>query len=182
MGANTGSRLKAGTGPMSTDLDQEVIGELDGPPVVERVVTGDTKTLQLKTVLSYLDGVGYDFSEAVLELPEGPVPVYSEADRRVIGSASVAIEGNRLVADLFIDYATPERLSIENGEKLYARAFGDFDSYDCDDADLDSKTDRFSLEFGSHVKHVLDVYVEWILISATPRQDRRIDPLGKPVP
>jgi hypothetical protein len=56
-------------------------------------------------------------------LPEvvNPTPVISE-DRRLLGWASLFIEGNRVKADLALDYATPERLDIEAGLALYAWA------------------------------------------------------------
>jgi hypothetical protein len=50
---------------------------------------------------------------------EGIIPVYS--DGRVIGClGEVVTEGESVVAEMILDYSTPERLEIQNGDSLWA--------------------------------------------------------------
>lgn len=46
-----------------------------------------------------------------------PVLVYS--GQRLIGCASVYIDANRVLCEGILDYATPERLDVENGLKAW---------------------------------------------------------------
>jgi len=59
-----------------------------------------------------------EWSKVAVELDK-PIPVLSQVKAR-IGTASLRREGNRIYAELVIDYATDDRLDLENGKELYA--------------------------------------------------------------
>lgn len=97
----------------------------DNATEIDRVFTdSDARLLRVKTVLVDLSPAWYDPVNTRLQL-ESPIPVRSE-DGRLLGYASAVVEGHRLVADIAIDYATPERLTIQNGSPpLYAIPVGE---------------------------------------------------------
>lgn len=103
---------------MSIQQDDEPIGTLEGPSAIDRVIDETTaKTFNITAVLAELDN-------AVKVQFENPVPVKNE-DGKLIGFATLHRSGHRVLGELFIDYATPERLTIETkAEKLYGRAAG----------------------------------------------------------
>lgn len=91
----------------------------------ERLVTPEnTRLHQQKCIVGYLDGFDVaDFSEAELVV-ENPVPVYG-VDGKPIGHAALYVDKFRaIVADMSVDYATPERLEMESGGLLYAWPLG----------------------------------------------------------
>lgn len=51
-----------------------------------------------------------------------PIPVFDVFHKRKLGFASVVWEGDLLLATVYLDSATPERLDIENGENVWAEA------------------------------------------------------------
>lgn len=140
---------------------------------IERVVDNSTaKTFPVKAVLAILDSPHLTFNFMELNV-DNPVPVYS-ADRKILGYASVFVEGNKLLAEGSIDYASPERLSIEtNSEKLYLGLFEGFvDSEPMYSSDVDlygCKSDVFEIVVGS------------LRIAPYKPQDDRLEPVGKPV-
>lgn len=87
-----------------------------------RVVTQeDVKLYRERTILAYLEG-----ATAIAALfADNPVPVESD-DGKLIGTANVSIQNSKLIAELVIDYATPERLNAENrdGVRHWARIVG----------------------------------------------------------
>lgn len=90
------------------------------PETVERTITeADARLFRVRTVAAELNpGVRVEFLN--------PVEVMAGGKR--IGWASLSIDDvwmtKKIVADLVFDYATPERLSIQAGQKLYARVEG----------------------------------------------------------
>src|SRR5690349_13667928 len=99
------------------------VGSLDDlQPAIDRVIDGDTTRLVKKEVqLLHLDAkAGFDFTFA--ELPNefvNPVPLYGETGQ-LIGSASIYFD-DILFADLFFDYSSPDRLTLETkAYPLYA--------------------------------------------------------------
>lgn len=86
----------------------------------DRIIDGDeVKTFHRKATMMVLDDKvsGDRFEGCEIEV-ENPVPV--KVDDKVIGYATIYVEGKDLVADFFLDYHTPERLSIETkSEALY---------------------------------------------------------------
>jgi hypothetical protein len=80
------------------------------------------------------DAVLYDFSHLGRMLAPNvrlefanPVPVYSEnRPGKPVGYADVFLDEDRLMAQMFIDYATPERLDMEIGKEVNAVPAGDF--------------------------------------------------------
>lgn len=113
---------------MSTNVQEEPIGELTGP---EETAYDDSNVRtfdRMGALVAILDendkqdgmdfvGVEVDFANPIPVLKEG---TFNAAMRTtdVIGSSNVWIEGDRVYADIFLDYASPERLSIEAGIKL----------------------------------------------------------------
>lgn len=86
---------------------------------LERVITPETgRTYRMKGVLMEFDG-------NVPQLVAGtPVETLNDSGG-LIGYATVYVDGNKLLAEIDIDYQTPERLLIETGELLYpAGTFG----------------------------------------------------------
>lgn len=82
----------------------------------------------------YCDATLYDFDILDKHLDEkvmldftNPVPVYSANRPGIpVGYANAYINGNRLDAEIFMDYSTPERLDIDVGEDVIALPGGDF--------------------------------------------------------
>ncbi len=110
---------------MSTE--NEEIGDLTGP-IEEAYDETNTRTLDRMGVLvAILDDKdvqdGMDFVGVEVEV-DSPVPVIKEGTYRdpsltdILGSANVWVEGDRVYADIFLDYASPERLTIQTGGKL----------------------------------------------------------------
>lgn len=105
-------------------MTERVIEVFD--PEDENMDLGDDvgRTLDIHDIeFEYLDGVP-DPDGAVLDENTkleciNPVWVYDEDIKKQIGSASLSCTKKALVADLFLDYHTPERLSLESGEKFY---------------------------------------------------------------
>jgi hypothetical protein len=63
----------------------------------------------------------YDFSMA--QVVEGVVPVIDDEDQ-VIGHGALKAEGGELVFEGSIDYATPTRLSLQNGDAFFFHFVG----------------------------------------------------------
>lgn len=97
----------------------------DNATEIDRVFTdSDARLLRVKADLVSLSPTWYDPANTRIQV-ESPLPVRSE-DGRLLGYASATVEGHRLVADIAIDYATPERLTIQNGSPpLYAVPVGE---------------------------------------------------------
>jgi hypothetical protein len=91
---------------------------------IDRVFT-DSETRLLRVRATLLDvSAWYDAQNTRVQI-SNPVPVRSE-DGRLLGYASVYMEGSRLRADLALDYASPERLNVQTGSSpLYAVPVGE---------------------------------------------------------
>ena len=65
------------------------------------------------------EGPGLDLGAAV-PVFETPVPVFEEtADGDVIGAAHLYVKDALVLADIFIAYSSPMRLTIEAGQRVY---------------------------------------------------------------
>lgn len=94
---------------MADENQDDAPTPLVGSPAIEKVLDlQEVSTFSVRGILAYGDTVGGDYPLTVLN----PVPVFS-ASGLPIGHASVFTDGRRLVADFFIDRASPERLDIE---------------------------------------------------------------------
>ncbi|SRR5216683_1185390 len=92
------------------DPKQETVWDPMVPSAVDRVIDeSDGKTYHIMTDVYFFDNLDYP---KVLLNYENPIKVFSEG--KLIGWANVNLGHDRLVADIFIDYATPERLDLEN--------------------------------------------------------------------
>lgn len=91
------------------------------------ILDSDARRYNCRGTLYDFDALDHSLSpKAKLDFVN-PVPVYSENRRGApVGYADVYIEDNELKADLFIDYACPERLMMEIGEPVVAVPDGDF--------------------------------------------------------
>src|SRR5688572_30335510 len=95
--------------------DQEPIGDVSGEIAFDKVINlNDVKLFRRKAVVAYLEGAVYDFGPASVSF-DNPVPVFDDDDKK-LGYAVLKKEGNRLIADISIDYQCEERLLIENGD------------------------------------------------------------------
>lgn len=88
----------------------------------EEVADENTRLYRARTVLTYLDSGAFNMRGAKLGW-RSPTPV-QDSDGNEIGFASLRNEGDRIEADLTIEYDTEERLLAETGSGLYARFFG----------------------------------------------------------
>lgn len=111
------------------DNAQDSVTKLDGEPAVSRVIIQDeVKLYRARLTVAYLDGGVYDFGPTSVSFAQQPTPVYND-EHQAIGFAALSVErtenGRRIVAEVTIDYATPERLLAETqSEKLYPWIFG----------------------------------------------------------
>lgn len=98
--------------PFTKALTPESVVELDG-----------IKTYSTPAVIADLRNSHLNFRSGRVSF-DNPIPVKSD-DGRTIGYASVEERDGKLVGLLSIDYATPERLSLETrSERLFAWAVG----------------------------------------------------------
>ncbi len=110
---------------MSTE--EEEIGELSGPEEKTYDETNARTLDRMGCLVAILDENdrqdNMDFLDAEVEFAN-PIPVIKEGTyvsprpSDILGSANVWVEGDRVYADIFLDYASPERLTIETGGKL----------------------------------------------------------------
>jgi hypothetical protein len=123
------------------------VGKLEGVPAVEKTieeytpeataeegVTARTKDF-FGVEVQYLDGKDCGdrciMDESTQIAYNGPIPVFADCNGKTsIGSASLYVENKCLKADLFLDYHTPERLSMENGVELFPSFVGWTDRID----------------------------------------------------
>jgi hypothetical protein len=84
--------------------DIEPLPEVEAERVID---ASNAKTFALEDQLvASFDVPGWAFQELAA------IPVYNSANKQ-IGAATTYLVGTRVVADIFIDYNTPERLDIE---------------------------------------------------------------------
>jgi hypothetical protein len=95
-------------------------------PIEKVTLQEEVKLFRCTTVLAYTDSKVFGLRSTEFEIPN-PVPVHDQNNRRV-GFALVEIKqgfgGRYLQAEISMDYATEERLLVQNGERLWAYAFG----------------------------------------------------------
>ncbi len=96
---------------------------------IEKVIdSNSTKTFNVKSDLFYLDDDrGYtrvvSFKGTKLKIPN-PLPVRNNS-QEVIGAGALEVQNNVVVADIFLDYFTPERLTLEtDSQKLWPHLVG----------------------------------------------------------
>lgn len=139
-----------------------------------KIFVGDeVKTYQTKVILSYLDSPFLNYNRNTRFILENPIPVRND-DGRDIGYADVFLRNGRLVADLSLDYATPERLASETrtGLQYFPHVKGIIDVDDGPDWSLDLYGKR---------KTVRALTVLSIKLLPFPTEDVRLDSLGKPM-
>jgi hypothetical protein len=91
---------------------------MDKPEVIGRSYHAKALLFQVDREKSRATNQG----DLVIVVP-GLVRILRAGTDTVIGYASVVQEGQATVARLYLDYSTPERLELQNGEKRYLRAF-----------------------------------------------------------
>lgn len=79
----------------------------------------NVKNMELKAVpVLRLDAGSFDLSQTD-PVFESPVPVFEESqDGELIGAAHLYVRGRQVFADIFIDYSSPMRLTIEAGHRV----------------------------------------------------------------
>lgn len=138
-----------------------------------RVITQDeVKLYRTRMTVAYLDGPVYDFGPTSVAFAASPTPVYND-DNQQIGFASLSVEkteaGRRIVAEIAIDYSTPERLLAETqSEKLFPWLFGAMRAAQLPVFDFQGQLP------------ILGLMVHGVQFSRLPPTDTRICPLGWP--
>jgi hypothetical protein len=85
-------------------------------------MAGDPKTFSFRGVVLELKDGFYDYSKCKFVF-HNPTAVKSQ-DGDLLGYAHVSRSGHKIIADISIDYSTPERLDLQTNQKLYAHATG----------------------------------------------------------
>jgi hypothetical protein len=121
----------------------------------------EVKLYKEKAIIAYLDVPS-------VKVPN-PTPVEND-EGKIIGQAHVFIYNQKLIADVLIDYSTPERLSAEtrDGVRYWVRAVGMFEV----------EVDRL-LDFGKPI--VAAVQIKKLVLSTERPYDRRLLPFGDPI-
>lgn len=146
---------------MSKTVDEILDEALSQVP--EKVIEQDkARIFSVSCVLYHLDErgtVNTNLSKAILRGSD-LVRVVDDTGRN-IGAANLFVEDRQIKAHIHIEYATPERLSIQNGDKVYAVPMG-----------------------GIEVSGVVDglmvgtvITVDSVLVSTQPHHDKRIEPV-----
>lgn len=120
----------------------------------------EIKTFNKKVDLLFLDNELVYLNNQLLEKARisvtNPVPLISE-DKN-IGAATVYLENNVVVADIFMVYDCPERLDIENGVKYYPYIHGYYETIDAHNNKL----------------KVVKVLIKSVYLTKEPSKDKRI--------
>jgi hypothetical protein len=88
----------------------------------ERIIEQKDVRLYRTSVTLLEPNVSIRFDGAKIEYVN-PLPVHDDTGR-VIGGASIAHDGQKVTAEIVFDYATPERLDLENDAVLFAEPRG----------------------------------------------------------
>lgn len=112
------------------------------------------KIFNVKADVFYLDKLFED----CLVILENPVPVNND-EGKVIGSAALDVVNKTIIADIFLDYSTPERFDIETGAVKW---YPDLGGYVTGDPKL---------------KKPIQFYIKNIMLSKTHVKDDRIKSL-----
>jgi|SRR6185436_7944598 len=127
----------------------------------------DVRLYRDTVILAYLEGA-YEGAELV---ECNPTPVHNE-EGKVLGYAMVRVQNRKLVADIVIDYASPERLAAEtrDGVRHYARAVGSVAHKTRGDGILDFMRPEVS-----------KVEIDNITLTSSKPNDPKVLPLGEPI-
>lgn len=90
------------------DVTESQINELKEEPA---------RTFNVKAIIFYLHNIHNHYS---LKEDVSNVPIYGLDKKTLIGFANIHQSGDKLIADLSIEYSSPERLEIETmSSKIY---------------------------------------------------------------
>jgi hypothetical protein len=134
-----------------------------------RVIDGnEVKLYRESAIIAYLDGE-YEDSKFT---SENPTRIVND-DGKMIGYANVRLQNRKIVADLAIDYSTPERLAAEtrDGVRHYVRVQGHISMNAVDERDL--------VDFPRHIKKTVHIHALFLTINRS--SDPRIQPFGDPI-
>lgn len=148
---------------ITTDNGWLLEGDLGSARVIEQ---DEVKLYRETAIVAYLDGE----YEGLTVVDSNPTFVVDE-DGRQLGSANIRIQNRKLVADIAIDYGTPERLAAEtrDGVRHYVRVRGGV---------VIPTTYGNLVTFAQHTKKVLAVHT--LVLSTQRSEDPRIQALGEP--
>jgi len=133
------------------------------------LVVEKSKVFNQPVILAYLEGPIYDFTNCLLEV-NNPVPVKND-ENKTIGFGMVQIKNGKLIADLAIDYHTPERLSaeIQDGVPYWAHVTGKLSL--CKSYNLSNMLDFFGAK-----QTVSIIAISSVVLSTQKPKDHRIQP------
>lgn len=152
---------------------EEAVWDITGTPDVERVIVQDeVKLYRARAILAYLDSPYHDYSDAVIAI-ENPLPVINDMGQ-LIGHAHAELVGNRIVAEVAIEYSSPERLVAETrqGVRHYPRIVGVEHCKLVGQPFIDTHGDK---------TYIVALTIEGITLSERASTDKRLYPLGEPV-
>lgn len=143
--------------------DSELMEPL--PEIVGKVFTEENaKTYTFKADVFRLDDENqlarrHDYTDCKLQY-SSPTRVFND-NGKLIGSVLLEVQGNALVGEFFLDYATPERLNIETRSMpLYPH----LDSY-CEVAQV------------GHLTKATLMTISGVILGMSPTLDQRIEPV-----
>lgn len=144
-------------------MDSEItplVGELPA----DRIISEPTPVYVCNGTILYLDDKNTssgDFYSGAEIAYENPVPVKDDTGK-LIGFADLSVDSNAVEAKFFLDYHTPERLSIEtSSEKLYPS--------------LSAQEQLMEME--DNHWHIIYMLIDEIVLTKNPQPDSRILPL-----
>lgn len=139
------------------------ISPISGDVLVDKVLE-ESPVYTCNAVILFLDnnnGVNGDYYAGAEVAFENPVPVYDD-NRKLIGCADLSVEGRAVEAKCFLNYHTPERLSIQSAsEKIYP-------SITANEVLIKKDDDNW---------HVVYLLIEDVTLTRDAQSDKRILPL-----
>ena len=145
---------------MTTHSDSETAGKI--------ILQEDVKLFRVKGVVAILDTPFYDYTKAKINL-HNPTPVKDFSTKK-IGFANVFVENDKLIADVVLDYYTPERFDIDVKNDVYLGVNGFL-------VLEEEKLKRLDL-YGI-TKKVLQISILSLVLTHRKPTDTRISPLGE---
>lgn len=153
--------------------DIESVSDVVLDPIEQDLAVDKARIFKVRTILADLTSKSSRYDMTGVELGgENVVRVFSDDGQVLLGHATLSIENGKLLAQLFIDYASQERLLIETRQaRLYARMVGYLKF-------VHPRVDRF-LTLSGPKPLVKKIFVENLIITPVAPPDSALLPLGE---